>query len=74
MMMNEQTVKLNHCGIEITDLKDRLELLKKQLEEKETNLTLKEKELFELQTSLVERHQDRIEEDSTEILALKVSV
>lgn len=74
LVINEQTVKLGHCAAEIVELKSRLDILKQQLDEKEKQLTMKENDLMDLQKSLVDKNLDKIEEESTETLALKVIV
>ncbi|XP_054267810.1 centrosomal protein of 290 kDa-like [Macrosteles quadrilineatus] len=73
-LMNEQAKKLNQCETEISELKSKMESLKRQLDDKESKLKNKEKELLDLQTSLTDKEKEKIEEESTEILALKATV
>lgn len=70
--MNEQMKKLNHREGEITELRNRLDSLKKQLDDRDRKLQQKDKELFELQTSMHDKDVNKLEEETTEILALKV--
>lgn len=72
--MNEQTKKLNNCESEISELRTRMEFVKKQLEEKERKLLQKDRELLELQSSMITKDHNTAEEETTEILALKVYI
>lgn len=72
--MNEQTKKLGDCESEIGELTTRIECIKKQLEEKERKLIQKDKELLELQSSMISKDSNIVEEETTEILVLKVYI
>lgn len=51
-----------------------MEFVKKQLEEKERKLLQKDRELLELQSSMITKDHNTAEEETTEILALKVYI
>lgn len=72
--MNEQTKKLNNCESEVSELRTKMEFVKKQLEEKERKLLQKDRELLELQSSMITKDHNTAEEETTEILALKVYI
>uniref|UniRef100_A0A1B6CNZ0 Centrosomal protein of 290kDa coiled-coil region domain-containing protein n=2 Tax=Clastoptera arizonana TaxID=38151 RepID=A0A1B6CNZ0_9HEMI len=72
--MNDQLVKFTDSEKEITEMKKALSVLNEQLIDKEQKLSMKEKEYIELKNSLPEKLQEKVQSETTEILALKATV